>query len=62
MPPMGVLANAALRRLQERACDGLAATLTPAQVHRRIDERVVRARGEAERITGSNFAEVVGHG
>ena len=42
--------------------DGLATPLTPAEIDRRIDERVVRARGEAEWITGSDFAEVVRHG
>jgi hypothetical protein len=61
----GVVAHkhdAALRRFHERAGDGFAATLPPSQVHSRIDERVVRARGEAEWITGSDFAEVVRHG
>ena len=55
MPPLG--------RLDERARDGFAASLTPAQIDRRIDERVVRRpRGGLEWITGSDFAEVVRHG
>jgi hypothetical protein len=61
----GVVAHkhdAALRRFHERAGDDFAATLPPAQIDRRIDKCVVRASGEAEWITGSDFAEVVRHG
>ncbi|MFO0082359.1 MAG: hypothetical protein ACK55O_07045 [Phycisphaerales bacterium] len=54
--------DAALGRLHERAGDGLAATLTPAQIDRSIDERVVRARGQTEGITGSDFAKIVRQG